>query len=356
MAMWITIIILIFLLYFFAKAVQRADNNNRFATRYVALSDVDYMDGHDFEYFCADLLKYDGFSHISVTKGSNDQGVDIIAYKDGQKYAIQCKRYNSTLGNKPVQEVDTGRAIYGCSQAIVLTNNFFTKGAVEASSATGVLLWDRRKLDALIRAKQLGIGKNKRLSFTTNGEPNKKIIFLSIGIVFFFAIIFSIISVVGNPESGKTGKENNEAVTVEVYSAVTAGTNLEMGESVVLNDISITITKLMFARHTGNLKYLDMVDGELINCCIYANLENTGDNPVDLTGYDAVLICDGVEYEQMLIDNPEFLFFHQIIEPDKTLSGKVIDFQIPNGQQNSDSQIYLIVISPDGQRVKWQLR
>ncbi len=48
----------------------------------VDLSAVDYMDGHDFEYWCADLLRHNGFSNVRVTQGSGDQGVDILAQKD----------------------------------------------------------------------------------------------------------------------------------------------------------------------------------------------------------------------------------------------------------------------------------
>ena len=40
---------------------------------------MDEMEGHDFEYYCADLLRKDGFSNVEVTKGSGDFGVDILA-------------------------------------------------------------------------------------------------------------------------------------------------------------------------------------------------------------------------------------------------------------------------------------
>ena len=58
---------------------------------YNDISSIDGMEGHDFEYFCADLLRLNGFIEVNVTKGSGDQGVDILAVKDGIKYAVQCK-------------------------------------------------------------------------------------------------------------------------------------------------------------------------------------------------------------------------------------------------------------------------
>lgn len=108
--------------------------------------EIDKMDGHEFEYWCAELLRKNGFSGVEVTQGSGDQGVDVLATKDGIKYAIQCKCYSSDLSNKPVQEVNAGRIIYHCHVGAVMTNRFFTSGAKQAADATGVLLWDRNKL------------------------------------------------------------------------------------------------------------------------------------------------------------------------------------------------------------------
>ena len=105
--------------------------------------DIDFMDGHDFEYWCAGLLRHIGFQGVTVTQGSGDQGVDILAQKDGIRYAIQCKRYSSNLGNTPVQEVHAGKMMYNCQIGAVMTNRHFTDGAKRLAAATGVLLWDR---------------------------------------------------------------------------------------------------------------------------------------------------------------------------------------------------------------------
>ena len=65
---------------------------------------IDLMEGHDFEYFCAELLKKHGFLEVEVTRGSGDYGIDILAEKEGVTYAIQCKCYTSPVGVKAVQE------------------------------------------------------------------------------------------------------------------------------------------------------------------------------------------------------------------------------------------------------------
>jgi len=107
---------------------------------------IDAMDGHEFEQFCAELLERCRYQNIHVTKSSGDQGVDIIAIKNGVRYAFQCKRYSSKLGNGPVQEVNTGKRIYSCQVGVVITNSYFTSGAEMAAKAVGVQLWDRETL------------------------------------------------------------------------------------------------------------------------------------------------------------------------------------------------------------------
>lgn len=115
----------------------------------------DYMEGHDFEYFCATLLEKNGYSKIQVTKGSGDQGIDIIAYKDDIRFGIQCKRFSSPIGNHAIQEVFAGKSYYNCHIGIVITNNYFTSSAIELAKHNGIILWDREKLLQLIKAAKL---------------------------------------------------------------------------------------------------------------------------------------------------------------------------------------------------------
>lgn len=111
--------------------------------------ELDAMDGLDFEYYCADLLAADGFVDVKVTRSSGDYGVDILAEKDGVTYAIQCKRYTGLVGVKAVQEAYAGRDYYDRMVGAVLTNQYFTKPAVQAARKLKILLWDRDYLQGL---------------------------------------------------------------------------------------------------------------------------------------------------------------------------------------------------------------
>jgi len=113
-------------------------------------STLDEMEGHDFEYFCAELLERRGFIEVEVTKGSGDYGIDILAEKDGVTYAIQCKCYSAPVGVKAVQEAYAGRDYYDRMVGAVLTNQYFTSPAVDAAKRLKILLWDRGYLERMM--------------------------------------------------------------------------------------------------------------------------------------------------------------------------------------------------------------
>lgn len=100
------------------------------------------MNGHEYEYQVAKYLRGHGYTGVTVTKGSGDFGVDVIAHKSGHKYAVQCKYYSNPVGLGAVQEAVAGMAYYKCDRAMVVTNSTFTKAAHDLARANNVLLLD----------------------------------------------------------------------------------------------------------------------------------------------------------------------------------------------------------------------
>ena len=130
---------------------KRISDKNHLQAALSQLSLIDEMDGHAFEYYCAELLEKNGFLNVEVTKGSGDHGIDILADKDDNSYAIQCKCYSSNIGNAAVQQAYSGKDIYKKDIAVVLTNQFFTPQAKAEGDKLRVKLWDRDKLQELIK-------------------------------------------------------------------------------------------------------------------------------------------------------------------------------------------------------------
>lgn len=129
------------------KPPKERINWDNWKERAIDTDKIDGMTGVEFEKWCARLLKYLGATNIQFTKGSGDQGVDIIADWRGKRYAIQCKRYSKPLGNKAIQEVYSGMQYYHCTAGAVMTNQTFTDGGKSLARSTGVEMWDRPWLE-----------------------------------------------------------------------------------------------------------------------------------------------------------------------------------------------------------------
>ena len=110
------------------------------------------MSGLQYEVYVAEQLNSLGWK-VKVLKATGDQGVDVIAEMKGKKIAIQCKKYSSSVGNKSVQEVISGKIYYHADQAAVVTNSRYTKAAQQLANSSNVLLLhhsELNKLDSLI--------------------------------------------------------------------------------------------------------------------------------------------------------------------------------------------------------------
>lgn len=116
----------------------------------LTIDDVDLMNGAEFETFIGDLFIKMGYS-VNITSGSGDQGIDIIATKNGIRIGVQTKCYSNSVSNKAVQEVTAGVKHYNLQKAIVITNNYFTKSAIQLAISNDVVLWDRLILIEKIR-------------------------------------------------------------------------------------------------------------------------------------------------------------------------------------------------------------
>lgn len=61
------------------KDIYVSKNGHRELTGH--LPNYDNMEGHQFEHFCANVIKENGFINVQVTPGSGDHGIDILAEK-----------------------------------------------------------------------------------------------------------------------------------------------------------------------------------------------------------------------------------------------------------------------------------
>ena len=126
--------------------------------------EIDTMSGTEFEDFMAEILHRSGIEVLELTKGSGDFGADIIVMHEGERTAVQCKRYSRPIGVKAVQEAVSAKDYYKCAKAAVITNTSFTRQAKELAAESGVILWDRDAVYGFMASAQ---DKSARTAYGT---------------------------------------------------------------------------------------------------------------------------------------------------------------------------------------------
>lgn len=126
-------------------------------SRDTVLSILHGIDAYDFESVVAELWERQGWG-TTVTQGSNDRGVDVIAERSDpftQKIAIQAKRYDpsSSVGGPEVQQYASLRQqVERVDSVVIVTTGQFTRQARETADTLNVKLVNGGKLYNIIEA------------------------------------------------------------------------------------------------------------------------------------------------------------------------------------------------------------
>ena len=106
---------------------------------------VDVMTGREFELYLEVLFQTLGYGAEQLPT-SKDFGADLILVSGDKRIAVQAKRYKANVGNRAVQMILGAKSYYGCQEAWIVTNSFYTKAAIQMASKTNVVLVDRNGL------------------------------------------------------------------------------------------------------------------------------------------------------------------------------------------------------------------
>jgi len=174
------------LLYIIIKTISRAVKKSKWEKEgkrgkvllmKSSISDIDIMEGYEFEDFLKTLFFYAGFK-AETTPKSKDYGADLILTDEsGEKIVVQAKRYNKTVGVKSVQEALAALSHYGAVEAYVVTNSHFSFEAETLAKDNKIRLIDREELIEMQKRvqKELEINLPKgALDQAQNQEPQSK--------------------------------------------------------------------------------------------------------------------------------------------------------------------------------------
>jgi multisubunit Na+/H+ antiporter MnhG subunit len=149
-----------------AEMRRQDDEAQRFRNekfRALTIAKIDEMSGAEFEAYLQRVLISQGFE-VKVTRASGDLGVDLIAARSGDSIAIQVKRYGTKISRRAISDAVAGMRHYGCGKAMVITNNYFTPGALALAASNDCTVVDRDTLANWITAfQQLSQGEAQLL-------------------------------------------------------------------------------------------------------------------------------------------------------------------------------------------------
>ena len=127
---------------------------------------IDTLSSDDFEIFVRDVFVAAGWTDALITKVGQefqhgDGGVDIFAYKNKRKFAIEVKQRQagSTVDVKALNQLVTGAKLANVSNMILVTNSYFTSEVKVRALRLGVELMDRDGLQDLWIKKHSEIGR-----------------------------------------------------------------------------------------------------------------------------------------------------------------------------------------------------
>lgn len=118
-----------------------------------AISTRSNRSGIEYERSCELALRAEGYS-VETTPASGDFGADLVAEKDGLRYAIQCKDLSKPVGVKGIQEAAGAKRHYLTDFACVVCDAGFTDAAIELATSNKVVVSNLKSLSA-----QLDLGR-----------------------------------------------------------------------------------------------------------------------------------------------------------------------------------------------------
>ena len=134
------------------------------------------MSDRRFEFFISGLFEEMGYE-TTVTPKAKDRGVDVIAKKNGEIVAIQCKKYNekSRVSNKEIAQLIGSAHYFSATRSIFITTSYYTKNAQEQTKNARIKLWDKVDLHEYVKTYLLNKDISKFLQHVGDLEKKDRI-------------------------------------------------------------------------------------------------------------------------------------------------------------------------------------
>lgn len=134
----------------FVRILLEKPDEPEFSSK-VSVYPVENLSEKEFEHFIKWLLEELCYE-VHPGKYAAASGVDLVATKDGEKIAIQAKKYakDMKVSNSIILRTEETKRVYECQRSIVIATGYFTQQAMADAQKLSVELWDRDTLAAKI--------------------------------------------------------------------------------------------------------------------------------------------------------------------------------------------------------------
>jgi CheY-like chemotaxis protein len=156
---------------------KNEDAKEQMYHRYVYEQRLTELPPYRFEMFVRDLFEKMGFN-CELTKQSADGGVDVVMFKDGEKFVAQCKRYKGLVGEPILRDLMGTMTHEKATKGFLVTTGSFSQPAKKWSQGKNIELIDKFTLAGLVKrfiasdfqVELLGFehAKNNLLNFGNN--------------------------------------------------------------------------------------------------------------------------------------------------------------------------------------------
>lgn len=125
---WFSFVFGLIVVLILAGILYLSQRRKRRQANLIARDFYDETDPYEFEHAVAELFRQRGFE-TTVTQKSGDRGIDVLLKKDGQRMAVQCKRYRDRIGPGVVREFVGAMEGIGCKRGYIVTTSDFSREA-----------------------------------------------------------------------------------------------------------------------------------------------------------------------------------------------------------------------------------
>lgn len=125
-------------------------NQSHAQAKPLTINDVDRLNDYLFEAYIGALYEKQGYK-VQITPRSGDKGIDVLAFKDGTNYAIQCKHSKNNIGQECMSEVLSGAKYYETIHGksfipLTWTNSHYSSSAIDFARTIDIKCCDRDDL------------------------------------------------------------------------------------------------------------------------------------------------------------------------------------------------------------------